>query len=100
MTVWFVSRHPGAIDWARCHGLTAQARIVDHLDPELVADGDTVAGTLPVDLAGAICARGALFYALVVPVTGRDRGLELSAADLEARGARLERYYVVRAPEG
>ncbi len=58
MTTWFVSRHPGALDWARQQGLAVD-RWVPHLEPADVQPGDTVAGTLPVQLASKVCARGA-----------------------------------------
>ena len=47
MTIWFVSRHPGALDWAARHGIGYE-RHVAHLDPEEVSPGDTVIGSLLV----------------------------------------------------
>ena len=46
-TTWFVSRHPGAIDWAKRQGLNI-GPWVEHLDPAKMEVGDTVIGTLPV----------------------------------------------------
>lgn len=63
MTIWFVSRHPGALDWAARHGIGYE-RHVAHLDPEEVSPGDTVIGSLPVHLAGEVCACGARYFNL------------------------------------
>ena len=45
MNTWFVSRHPGALDWMQQHG-PAFDHHVAHLDPQQVQAGDTVIGTL------------------------------------------------------
>jgi CRISPR-associated protein Csx16 len=93
MTTFFVSRHPGAADWARGQGLAID-RPVLHLDPAEVGPGDTVIGTLPVNLAAAVCARGACYLHLTLDLPPDWRGRELSAADMAACGARLEAYRV------
>ena len=58
MTTYFVSRHPGAIEWARRRGITID-RHVAHLDAQVITKDDTVIGTLPVNLAAEVCARDA-----------------------------------------
>lgn len=90
---WFVSRHPGAIDWARRQKL-AVARWVAHLDPAAVQAGDTVIGTLPVNLAAEVCARGARYLHLSLAVPAECRGRELSADDLLQLGAHIEPYRI------
>lgn len=96
-TVWFVSRHPGAIEWAARQGIRVD-RQVTHLDIDQVRAGDTVIGTLPVHLAAEVCARGARFFNLSLDVPPEVRGCELSADDLERFGARIEEYEVQRKP--
>mgnify|MGYP000935171093 CR=1 FL=1 len=54
-------------------------------------------GTLPLHLAAAVCARGCRYLALVVDLPAEARGRELSAAELDAYGARLEAFVVRRA---
>lgn len=93
MTTFFVSRHPGAADWAREQGLTVD-RALAHLDPALVRAGDVVIGTLPVNLAAEVCARGARYLHLTLDLPADWRGRELSAADMAACGARIEEYRV------
>jgi len=93
MAIWFVSRHPGAVEWIQRHGPPVD-RVVDHLDLADVRRGDTVIGTLPVHLAAAVCTRGARYLHLVVDVSPGERGRELTADDLERLGARLVVYRV------
>ena len=93
MNTWFVSRHPGALQWMRQHGL-AFDRHVPHLDPADVQRGDTVIGTLPVHLAAQVCARGAVYLHLVLEMPAQQRGQELSASELQALGATLQPFHV------
>ncbi|MDR1827311.1 MAG: CRISPR-associated protein Csx16 [Methylobacteriaceae bacterium] len=95
MTRWFVSRHPGAVDWAK-HRTLRVDRFVSHLDPAEVAAGDVVMGTLPVDIAAEVCRRGASFYHLRLNASEDQRGRDLSADDLRNLGAGLEKYLVTR----
>lgn len=94
MTTYFVTRHTGASDWAQKHGVTA--RIVAHLDPETIAAGDTVLGTLPVHIAAEICARGARYFHLILELPEAMRGQELTAQDMTRLGARLAEFYIER----
>lgn len=96
-TTWFVSRHPGAVEWARRRGITVD-RLVAHLDVGEVRPGDTVIGTLPVNLAAEVCARGARYVNLSLDLPQEARGRELSAEELERYGARLEPFRVQPGP--
>jgi CRISPR-associated protein Csx16 len=93
MTTYFVTRHPGALDWAAGQGIAVDQRL-EHLEIALIRPGDTVIGTLPVHLVAAICERGARYRHLALEIPPEARGRELSAAELEAFGARLETYHV------
>lgn len=95
MTTFFVTRHPGAAAWAREQGLSVD-RAVAHLDPTEVQAGDVVIGTLPVNLAADVCARGGRYLHLSLDLPAEWRGRELSAADMAACGARIEEYRVQR----
>lgn len=98
MTVWFVSRHPGAMEWAQRGGIRYH-RLVPHLDLARVRTGDTIIGTLPVPLAAQVCARGARYLHLTLDLPEILRGRELGAEDLQRIGARLEAFEVRALPE-
>ncbi len=99
MTVWFVSRHPGAVAWAKSEGLPVD-HWVEHLRPEEVKAGDVVLGTLPVGLASEVCARGARFFSLTLDLTPEARGKELDLSAVRAFRGRLEEFVVTRRPGG
>ncbi len=94
MTTFFVSRHPGAHEWAAGEGIAVNA-VIAHLDPETIQPGDVVIGTLPIHLAARVCERGGRYLHLSLEVPPDWRGRELSAADLRRCGARLEEYRVI-----
>lgn len=89
MTTYFISRHPGAIEWAARQGLAADL-FLPHLDPMLVQKGDAVFGSLPVNLAAQVGERGAAYWHLSLEVPAGLRGHELDADDMERLGARIE----------
>ena len=95
MTTIFVTRHAGAVEWARRRGVAAD-EMVAHLDPGRIAPGDIVIGTLPVHVAAEICARGGRYLHLSLNTPPEARGRELTAADMDRFGARLEEYEVRR----
>lgn len=98
MTTWFVSRHPGALHWMQQCGPTFD-RHVEHLDPAHVQPGDRVIGTLPVNLAAQVCARGAAYWHLALEMPASARGRELSAQELLALGATLQQFDIYHHPE-
>lgn len=91
MTTWFITRHPGAIEWAARRGLQVDC-LLAHLDPDTIAPGDIVIGVLPVNLVARVCERGARYFNLSLDLPVEARGRELSADELEAYGARIEGY--------
>lgn len=95
MTTYFVTRHPGALDWAKANGV-AYDQHVAHLDPAILQAGDIVIGSLPVHLAAEVCARGARYFNLSLDLPAHLRGRELDAATLATLAARLEEYAVTK----
>ena len=93
-TTWFVSRHPGAVEWIKRQGISVD-HIVHHLDINRVHAGDTVIGTLPVHLAAQVCHKGAQFLFLCLDLPPEKRGVELSADTIEQLGACLKEYVVL-----
>jgi len=93
MTTWLISRHPGAIEWARREGI-AFDRQLDQLELERLASGDVVIGNLPIHLVAAVFRRGARYLHLCLHIPRDSRGRELDARQMEAFGARLEEFIV------
>ena len=95
MTQWFISRHPGACEWMKDQSIPID-QVVAHLDPADVNSGDTVYGSLPINLAVQICERGARYVHLSLEIPFEWRGLELSAQQLTTIGARFEEFRIIR----
>ena len=97
MTITLVTRHQGAIDWMREEGhLPEASRIVEDFDVKGVTAGDLVIGTLPAQLAAAICERGARYQHLTLDLAPEQRGRELTADEMRACNARLEEFFIQR----
>ncbi len=71
--------------------------LVGHLDAECIHPGDVVIGSLPVNLAAEVCARGGRYLHLTLEVPLELRGSELSAEEMRALGARVEAYHAEKA---
>ncbi len=93
MSTYFISRHAGAVAWAETEGFHVGACLA-HLDLSLVKAGDTVLGTLPINLVAEVNARGGHYFHLTLTVPIELRGKELSTETMREYGARLEEYYV------
>jgi CRISPR-associated protein Csx16 len=72
--------------------------MIEHLDPQALQPGDVVIGTLPVNLAGEVCACGGRYLHLTLEAPPERRGAELTARDMRRFGARVEEYRVKRMP--
>jgi CRISPR-associated protein Csx16 len=92
MPTYFISRHPGARAWASEQGIGGTW--IEHLDPTLVAAGDQVIGTLPVNLAAEVCLLGASYWHLAMNVPPEARGKELTAEQMRCYDVRLVCYHV------
>ena len=88
VSAYFVTRHAGAMEWARRRGI--EVTVLDHLDPRTIRRGDIVSGTLPAQIAAEINGRGARYVHLIIDLPGSERGRDLSADDMEEMNARLE----------
>ncbi len=99
MKYWFVSRHPGAIDWALQEGLVPLDQMHEvkfSIDPKQdVREGDVVMGTLPVHLAAQVCAQGARYLHLAMDIPDQWRDMELTPLQMRSFGARLQEFVVV-----
>lgn len=93
MATFFISRHPGAQQWARGQDLAID-HWVTHLDIAQIRQGDTVIGTLPVNLAAQVCMREARYLHLSLNLPAEARGRELSANELNQYGAELRGFNI------
>jgi CRISPR-associated protein Csx16 len=98
MAAYFVTRHAGAVEWARRKGIDAE--LVAHFDVRCVCDGDLVLGPLPVHLVAEVNDRGGHYFHIEMDLPSEARGQELSADDMERFGARLVEFRVFRVEEG
>lgn len=85
-----VSRHPAAIEFIRAHDERFEdaPTITGNATPDDVR-GKVVAGNIPLSLAALAEEVVAVEFSGAPP-----RGIEYTAADMAAAGARLERYTV------
>lgn len=97
MTTYFVTRHPGAREWAKAQGIEVD-HVVDHLDVQGIQPGDVVIGSLPVNLACQVCERGGRYVHLSLEIPKEWRGKELTKEQMDAFGAKIEEYTIRRAP--
>ncbi len=93
MTTYFISRHPGAREWASEAGVQVD-QVIAHLDLATIQPSDVVIGTLPVNLAARVCQQGGRYLHLSLALPADRRGQELSAADLRRFGERLGEFRI------
>ncbi|MFV0476268.1 MAG: CRISPR-associated protein Csx16 [Parahaliea sp.] len=91
MTTYFISRHPGALEWMKRRG-PAFDRHVEHLDLDQIKAGDVLIGSLPVNLAAEVCARNAQYFNLSLQLPAHARGRELSVDELDSYEAKIEAF--------
>lgn len=94
MKTWFVSRHPGAIEWLSEQNFQVD-EIVPHLDVARITAGDRVIGSLPVNLAAKVCEQRAEYWHLSLELPATFRGKELTSEQMHIFGARVERYLLI-----
>ncbi|OZB62246.1 MAG: putative CRISPR-associated protein [Thiomonas sp. 13-66-29] len=99
MTVYFVSRHEGAMRWVRYQQKLGKLPYdidasVQHLDLDQIGKGDVVIGTLPLRDVAELGRKGAAYLSLDLRVPEGMRGKDLTATEMAAFGATLTAYRV------
>ena len=90
-----VTRHQATVLWLAEQHIAVDS-LIPHLDIEDIRKGDTVIGTLPIQLACAVCHKGATYRHLTLDMPAELRGQELGVEQLKRCNPRLERYEVIR----
>jgi CRISPR-associated protein Csx16 len=97
MASYLVTRHGGAVEWARRHGIDAEWKPhFEVADLAGVRPGDRVLGPLPVQIIAEVNARGGHYFSIEMQLAAGERGRELSADDMDRLGAGLVEYRVER----
>ena len=96
MVVYLITRHPGSLDWLK-NRFGEPVVYREHLDHiQQIKQGDTVVGTLPVNLIAEVCNRGARYWHLEISIPQSLRGKELTVQQLHELGAELVEYVAYR----
>ncbi|MDP8052784.1 CRISPR-associated protein Csx16 [Pasteurella atlantica] len=93
MKTYFVSRHQGAIDWIKTQDIKID-HFIEHLDVDMVKNGDVVIGTLPIHIAAQVCKKEAKFYFLSINVHKEQRGQELNKDELIKQECKLQQFII------
>ncbi|OJU57000.1 MAG: putative CRISPR-associated protein [Acinetobacter sp. 39-4] len=98
MTIYFVTRHIGALQWATQQHLNFDIHLshldsLDHLDAQ-----DTIIGTLPINFVYKLNKKGIRYIHLSLEIPQTLRGVELNAEQLNACQAVFEEFVVLRKP--
>lgn len=93
MTTYFVTRHQGAIDWAKASNVQFDVHLTHLGDDIILKSGDTVIGTLPINIIAQINAMGVRYIHLSLTIPPHLRGVELNVDELNECQATLEEFW-------
>ncbi len=96
MAYYLVSRHHGAVEWMDYMGYHYDRHLTHLHDYAMLNSGDTVIGSLPINIVADLNERGVCYQHLSLYVPESLRGMELSAVQLSELDAKLECYEVRR----
>lgn len=96
MTIFFVTRHLGALAWAKKQGINYDVNLehmgtIDHLKPN-----DIVIGTLPIHLVYALNQKKVRYVHLSLQIPAHLRGQELTVEQLDECQASLQEFHVLQ----
>lgn len=94
MTTYFITRHAGAIQWAKLQQLKFDIHLEHLLNIDELNAGDVIIGTLPINLVAQLNERGVRYIHLSLEIPADLRGVELTAEQLQQCKASLEEFAV------
>ncbi|MBS9779848.1 MAG: CRISPR-associated protein Csx16 [Moraxellaceae bacterium] len=94
MTTYLVTRHQGAIEWINYMGHAYDSHISHLHDINSLNKGDTLIGSLPINIVADLCERGVNYVHLSLRIPEELRGKELTVEQLANIDAKLERFEV------
>ncbi len=94
MTTYLVTRHQGAVEWINYMGHDYDSHLSHLHDMESLQSGDTVIGSLPINMVAELCERGVNYLHLSLRIPEELRGKELTGEQLANLDAKLERFEV------
>lgn len=96
MTTYLITRHPGALHWARQKKLHFDVH-TEHLESfDGLGAGDVVIGTLPINMVYELNRRQIRYVHLSLQIPRELRGIELNADQLHQCNAELQEFRVER----
>lgn len=94
MTTYFITRHLGALDWAKQNGVDFDVHLIHLNDDMPLKVGDVIIGTLPINIIAKINATGVRYIHLSLTIPSYLRGVELSVKQLDECQASLQEFEV------
>lgn len=102
MTIYLITRHPGAAQWLRKRvdpqGHRQDIQVLTHVEDLALQPSDHMVGVLPIHLIARAGLAGARSWCLSVEVPEPLRGRELSCAQLDLYGARIQEVILTMGP--
>lgn len=96
MTTYFITRHAGALAWAKQQNLSFDIHLEHLLNLEQLQAGDVIIGTLPINLVYQLNLKHVRYTHLSLNIPSHLRGIELSTTQLDECQATLEEFFVQR----
>lgn len=96
MAVYFISRHLGAVDWAKQNHIHFDLHLTHLTNIEILQPNDTVIGTLPMNIVAMLTHKNVRYIHLSLQIPVELRGVELTAQQLDDCQASLEEFEVIQ----
>jgi CRISPR-associated protein Csx16 len=94
MTTYFITRHTGALAWAKLHDVAFDVHLEHLIDLGNLQVGDVIIGTLPIQMVAKLNDCGVRYVHLSLDIPPAWRGRELTADELRECRASLQEFQV------